>query len=248
MKQRQDANSRAADFCNDVHAFDTWYLNPEDREHWDELSQYIGYQYEGSVPLFCKSVFDPLAYGAGLLYQSRVYLIGGRSVYFGDNPTESTQSTLSNNVFYRDGVHPKILVEKNPPQSGSGDLEFVFGAQDDLQTGSTDLANGLERELIFEYQVWNWDDEPSLVRQWTQTRETLDAGTFIDSAGKYKIEARAVDLSGHRDNPWGESVLNWEYVFFLSFFFSFPVPLKLHSILRLHIDTYGTTNLLFRSA
>lgn len=135
-------------------------------------------------------------------------------MYFGDDPTISYRSTLSNNVFYRDAVHPKILVLKNPAQSGSGDLEFEFGAQDDLQTGSTDLLNGLERELIYEYQVWNWDDpsSPSLARKWTQTRENLNLGTFIDSAGKYKIEARAVDLAGHRDNPWGVSVLNWEYV------------------------------------
>ena len=117
------------------------------------------------------------------------------------------------NSHYLLQVHPKLLVQKNPPQSGSGDLEFVFGAQDDLQTGSTDLINGLERELIYEYQVWNWDkNPPRLIRRWTQTTENLDASTFIDSAGKYKIEARAIDLAGHRDNPWGESVLNWEYI------------------------------------
>ena len=134
-------------------------------------------------------------------------------MYSGDDTSVSSRSTLSNNVFYRDHVHPKILVEKNPPQSGSGDLEFVFGAQDDLQTGSTDLINGLERELIFEYQVWNWDkDPPSLIRAWTQTTQNLDASSFIKSAGKYKIEARAIDLAGHRDNPWGETVLNWEYI------------------------------------
>jgi len=216
MDQKAKLDSVPTDFCSDIYAYDDWYLHPDESEAWEQLLANIGDRstFQGPVPVTCKSIFRPLAYAAGILYQSRVYLIGGHALPSGTDAETADTSVFSNNVWYRDGVHPKVLVYKNPPQSGSGDTYFEFMAQDDTQIGSTDLAAGLERELIFEYQLWRMGDGNywSLVRHWTETRETLNVGNLLDGSGKYKIQVRAKDLAGHIDNPWSPQQLQYEYV------------------------------------
>eukprot|EP00939_MAST-03C_sp_MAST-3C-sp1_P003231 g3231.t1 len=216
IAQREALDSVPIDYCGDIHAFDSWYLHPDDRNSWDELVSIVGDEsdFEGPIPLTCKSVPNPLAYGAGILYQSRVFLVGGFALPdAGADPYTATKGEYSNNVWYRDGVHPKVLVTKNPPQSGSGDTIFEFAAQDDVRIASSDLAAGLERELIFEYQLWSGGGSSwSLVRHWTQTRSHLDVAKLLDESGKYKIQVRAIDLAGHVDNPLSPEQLQYEYI------------------------------------
>ncbi|KAJ1444116.1 hypothetical protein B484DRAFT_388979 [Ochromonadaceae sp. CCMP2298] len=143
--------------------------------------------------LFCRQTPGPRAYHNMVVFEERLYLLGGKQ----------SEKRFYADAWYRDAKLPKARFDGKP---GSRDTNpwFYFVAD---KAGSS-----------FEYRVW----DPNIfkeIREWTPVTGKTDVG-WLDwrmggpGNGRYQLYVRAVDPAGNRDARFimGENVYNWYYL------------------------------------
>lgn len=143
--------------------------------------------------IFCRQYPGPRAYFNMIVFEERLYLMGGKSA----------DETYNADTWYRDYTLPVSSFKKTPKRTDTYPW-FHFSAN--------------EAGCHFEYRVWDQYNYKQL-REWTPTVKKADMG-FLNwrvggpGNGNYRVYLRAVDASNNRDEKyyWDGNVYEWNYV------------------------------------
>jgi len=151
-------------------------------------------------PLKCKSQVGALAITTGVVYQDRLWVIGGLR----QSPAGSEKSA---NVWYREPHIPSTsMVVK--PLSETSDQIFEFACSDTFSEWCR-----------YQYRILDMSEQPPTeVRHWCDTNYLLDYGAYWSGGwlprGDYRLQVRAIGPSGNKESSFqeGRNQHTWTHI------------------------------------
>jgi hypothetical protein len=142
--------------------------------------------------IFCQQTPKPRAYHGMVMFEERLYVIGG----------QSNESYFYADSWYRDAHLPTTKMI-DPPKTHTDNPYFPLSSDEDG---------------FFEYRVWDPYNFKE-IRAWTPVVHKASVSWMNwrkggPGTGRYQIYFRAVDAAGNRDLGFqmGRNVYNWYYV------------------------------------